>query len=42
MTAKSYRNDHIEVSFDGDICVHAQFCVPAVTRCVRRCSAGHG
>jgi len=27
MTAKSYRNDHIEVSFDADICVHAQYCI---------------
>ena len=39
MTAKSYRNDHIEVSFDSDICVHAQFCIrqlPAVFDVQRR------
>ena len=39
MTRKSYANDHIEVSFDSDICVHAQFCVrglPAVFEVGRR------
>lgn len=39
MAAKSYRNDRIEVTFDGDICVHAQYCVrqlPAVFDVGRR------
>jgi len=27
MTAKSYANEHIEVSFDSEVCVHAQYCI---------------